>query len=136
MNRSACAECPGPASGGCGGPPNAIQLRASCRRASARDRARLARTAAFPLFEGAVWRLQTAKLSLRETRKTIVQLAQEVGYESGEVIRWLEMFDAYQDKPCTKLDDVSRATDEVIQRLAPVQALSRALSLLGVYPTR
>ena len=27
-----------------------------------------------------IWRLQTAKLSLRETRKTIAQLAQEVGY--------------------------------------------------------
>ena len=31
-----------------------------------------------------IWRLQTAKLSLRETRKTIGQLAQEVGYGSGE----------------------------------------------------
>ena len=31
-----------------------------------------------------IWRLQTAKLSLRETRKTIAQLAQEMGYGSGE----------------------------------------------------
>ena len=31
-----------------------------------------------------VWRLQAAKLGLRETRKTIEQLAQEVGYGSGE----------------------------------------------------
>ena len=31
-----------------------------------------------------IWRLQTAKLSLRETRKTIAQLAQEVGYGSKE----------------------------------------------------
>jgi AraC-like DNA-binding protein len=31
-----------------------------------------------------VWRLQAAKLSLRETRKTIAQLAQEVGYGSDE----------------------------------------------------
>jgi len=30
------------------------------------------------------WRLQTAKLSLRETRKTIAQLAYSVGYESEE----------------------------------------------------
>jgi AraC-like DNA-binding protein len=34
-----------------------------------------------------IWRLQTAKLSLRETRKTIVQLAQEVGYGSGEAFQ-------------------------------------------------
>jgi AraC-like DNA-binding protein len=31
-----------------------------------------------------VWRLQTAKLNLRETRTTIAQLAQSVGYESEE----------------------------------------------------
>jgi transcriptional regulator GlxA family with amidase domain len=31
-----------------------------------------------------VWRLQTAKLNLRETRKTIAQLAHSVGYESEE----------------------------------------------------
>jgi AraC-like DNA-binding protein len=31
-----------------------------------------------------IWRLQTAKLSLRETRKTIAQLAHEVGYGSAE----------------------------------------------------
>ena len=31
-----------------------------------------------------IWRLQAAKLGLRETRKTIEQLAQEVGYGSGE----------------------------------------------------
>jgi AraC-like DNA-binding protein len=31
-----------------------------------------------------IWRLQTAKLSLRETRKTIAQLAQDVGYGTGE----------------------------------------------------
>ena len=31
-----------------------------------------------------IWRLQTAKLSLRETRKTIAQLAQLVGYGSVE----------------------------------------------------
>jgi AraC-like DNA-binding protein len=31
-----------------------------------------------------IWRLQTAKLSLRETRKTIAQLAQLVGYGSDE----------------------------------------------------
>lgn len=31
-----------------------------------------------------IWRLQTAKLSLRETRKTIAQLAQEMGYGSAE----------------------------------------------------
>jgi transcriptional regulator GlxA family with amidase domain len=31
-----------------------------------------------------LWRLQTAKLSLRETRKPIAQLAQELGYGSGE----------------------------------------------------
>jgi AraC-like DNA-binding protein len=31
-----------------------------------------------------LWRLQEAKLSLRETRKTIAQLAQEVGYGSEE----------------------------------------------------
>jgi AraC-like DNA-binding protein len=31
-----------------------------------------------------VWRLQTAKLDLRETRKTIAQLAHSVGYESEE----------------------------------------------------
>jgi AraC-like DNA-binding protein len=30
------------------------------------------------------WRLQTAKLNLRETRKTIAQLAHSVGYESEE----------------------------------------------------
>jgi AraC-like DNA-binding protein len=30
------------------------------------------------------WRLQTAKLNLRETRKTIAQLAYSVGYESEE----------------------------------------------------
>jgi AraC-like DNA-binding protein len=30
------------------------------------------------------WRLQTAKLTLRETRKTIAQLAHSVGYESEE----------------------------------------------------
>jgi transcriptional regulator GlxA family with amidase domain len=30
------------------------------------------------------WRLQTAKLSLRETRKSIAQLAHSVGYESEE----------------------------------------------------
>ena len=31
-----------------------------------------------------VWRLQTAKLDLRETKKTIAQLAHSVGYESEE----------------------------------------------------
>ena len=31
-----------------------------------------------------LWRLQTAKLSLRESRKTMAQLAQEVGYGSEE----------------------------------------------------
>ena len=31
-----------------------------------------------------IWRLQAAKLGLRETRKTIAQLAQEVGYGSDE----------------------------------------------------
>lgn len=31
-----------------------------------------------------IWRLQTAKLGLRETRKTIAQIAQEVGYGSEE----------------------------------------------------
>ena len=31
-----------------------------------------------------VWRLQTAKLNLRETRTTIAQLAHSVGYESEE----------------------------------------------------
>ena len=31
-----------------------------------------------------IWRLQKAKLSLRETRKTIAKLAQEVGYGSKE----------------------------------------------------
>ena len=31
-----------------------------------------------------IWRLQAAKLGLRETRKPIEQLAQEVGYGSGE----------------------------------------------------
>ena len=31
-----------------------------------------------------VWRLQTAKLNLRETNKTIAQLAHAVGYESEE----------------------------------------------------
>ncbi|MGB8038587.1 MAG: helix-turn-helix domain-containing protein, partial [Pseudolabrys sp.] len=31
-----------------------------------------------------VWRLQTAKLKLRETRKTIAQLADFVGYKSEE----------------------------------------------------
>src|SRR3954447_25422401 len=31
-----------------------------------------------------IWRLQAAKLGLRETHKTIEQLAQEVGYGSGE----------------------------------------------------
>ena len=31
-----------------------------------------------------IWRLQAAKLGLRETRKTIEQLAEEVGYGSGE----------------------------------------------------
>ena len=31
-----------------------------------------------------IWRLQAAKLSLRESRKTIAQLAQEVGYGSEE----------------------------------------------------
>jgi AraC-like DNA-binding protein len=31
-----------------------------------------------------IWRLQTARRSLRETRKPIEQLAQEVGYGSGE----------------------------------------------------
>jgi AraC-like DNA-binding protein len=31
-----------------------------------------------------IWRLQAAKLGLRETRKTIEQLAQEAGYGSGE----------------------------------------------------
>ena len=30
------------------------------------------------------WRLQSAKLNLRETRKTIAQLAYSVGYESEE----------------------------------------------------
>jgi AraC-like DNA-binding protein len=30
------------------------------------------------------WRLQTAKLQLRETRKTVTQLAHSVGYESEE----------------------------------------------------
>jgi AraC-like DNA-binding protein len=31
-----------------------------------------------------IWRLQAAKLGLRETHKTIEQLAQEVGYGSSE----------------------------------------------------
>ena len=31
-----------------------------------------------------IWRLQTARRSLRETRKTIAQIAEEVGYGSGE----------------------------------------------------
>ena len=31
-----------------------------------------------------LWRLQNAKLSLRETRKTLEQIAQEAGYGSGE----------------------------------------------------
>jgi AraC-like DNA-binding protein len=31
-----------------------------------------------------IWRLQAARLNLRETRKTISQLAQEVGYGSEE----------------------------------------------------
>ena len=31
-----------------------------------------------------IWRLQTAKRNLRESRKTIAQLAQEVGYGSDE----------------------------------------------------
>jgi AraC-like DNA-binding protein len=31
-----------------------------------------------------LWRLQTAKLNLRETRKTIAQLANSVGYQSEE----------------------------------------------------
>ena len=31
-----------------------------------------------------LWRLQTAKLHLRETRKTIAQLAHSIGYESEQ----------------------------------------------------
>jgi transcriptional regulator GlxA family with amidase domain len=31
-----------------------------------------------------IWRLQAAKVSLRETRKPIDQIAEEVGYGSGE----------------------------------------------------
>ena len=31
-----------------------------------------------------IWRLQTARLNLRETAKTIAQLAHSVGYESEE----------------------------------------------------
>ena len=31
-----------------------------------------------------LWRLQTAKLNLRETRRTVAQLANSVGYESEE----------------------------------------------------
>jgi AraC-like DNA-binding protein len=31
-----------------------------------------------------VWRLQTAKINLRETTKTIAQLAHSVGYDSEE----------------------------------------------------
>jgi AraC-like DNA-binding protein len=37
-----------------------------------------------PIRYPTIWRLQTAKLTLRETRKTIAQLAQEMGYGSGE----------------------------------------------------
>lgn len=57
-----------------------------------------------------------------------------IGYESGKVIRYLEKYDAYQDKPCGTLSDVSKMTDEVFQRLGPVPKLTLALSLLGVPP--